>query len=106
MPDTDVVAAPTRMSTPEIPTAPRRMSTTNEGRCPSKAAAIPTSGASSHLPPSSVEPFSTGYADRPTAAVKTVTTTTSPIAEKSDRGSVLPGSRASSARFATVSRPV
>ena len=38
--------------------------------------------------------------------MSTVTTTTSPIAEKSDRGSVRPGSVASSARFATVSRPV
>ena len=38
--------------------------------------------------------------------MRTVTTTTSPIAEKSDRGSVRPGSVASSARFATVSRPV
>ena len=39
-------------------------------------------------------------------AIRTVTTTTSPIAEKSERGSVRPGSRASSARLATVSSPV
>ena len=38
--------------------------------------------------------------------MSTVTNTTRPIAEKSERGSVRPGSVASSARFATVSSPV
>ena len=67
---------------------------------------MPTSGASSHSSPSAVSPPVTGYADSPIAAISTVTSTTSPIAEKSERGSVRPGSRASSARFAAVSRPV
>ena len=60
----------------------------------------------SHSSPSAVSPPVTGYADRPMAAIRTVTSTTSPIAEKSERGSARPGSRASSARLATVSRPV
>ena len=106
MPETEVVAAPSRMSAPEMPTAIRSASTRMPGSSPSNAAAMPTSGASSHSSPSAVSPPVTGYADRPMAAISTVTSTTSPIAEKSERGSVRPGSRASSARFAAVSRPV
>ena len=60
--------------------------------------------ASDRRAPSSRSPR--GRPRRPPSATSTVRRTTSPIAEKSDRGSVLPGSRASSARFATVSSPV
>ena len=67
---------------------------------------MPASGALSHSSPSAVWPFSTGKAARPTVATAAVITTTSPIAEKRLRGSVRPGSRVSSARLATVSRPV
>ena len=67
---------------------------------------MPASGAFSHSSPSAVCPFSTGKAESPTTAISTVRTTTRPSAEKRLRGSVRPGSRVSSARFATVSRPV
>ena len=67
---------------------------------------MPASGAFSHSSPSAVRPFSTGKAESPTAATAAVRRTTSPIAEKRLRGSVRPGSRASSARLATVSSPV
>ena len=67
---------------------------------------MPASGAFSHSSPSAVCPFSTGKAESPTTATSTVRTTTRPIAEKRLRGSVRPGSRVSSARFATVSSPV
>ncbi len=105
-PEMDVVIAITRMSAAERPTATRSMSTTFAGSSPSNAVTMPTSGASSHLPPRSDDPLAPGNAVTPTTATSTVSTTTSPIAEKSERGRVRPGSRASSARFATVSRPV
>ena len=105
-PDIDVVIAIRRMSAEESPTAIRSSSTTFAGSSPSNAVTMPTIGASSHCPPSSDDPSSPGNAVTPTTATSTVRITTRPIAEKSDRGSVRPGSRASSARFATVSRPV
>ena len=71
-----------------------------------RASTMPASGAFSHSSPSAVRPFSTGKAESPTAATAAVRRTTSPIAEKRLRGSVRPGSRASSARLATVSSPV
>ena len=60
MPENDVVAAPTRINTPEIPTATSSASTRSPGSDPSNDAAMPTSGASSHCSPSAVSPFDTG----------------------------------------------
>jgi hypothetical protein len=42
----------------------------------------------------------------PTTAIATYTVTTVAIAPKTERGMSIPGRRASSARFATVSSPV
>ena len=64
------------------------------------------SGARCQVVPSAVVPSETGNAESPTIAMRTVTTTTAPIAEKRLRGRSRPGSRVSPARFATVSRPV
>ena len=105
-PEIDVVTAIRRISPAESPTATRRTSTIPAGSSPPNAVTIPTSGASSHWSPSSVVPSVAGNAVTPTVATRTVRTTTRPIAVNSERGRVLPGSRASSARFATVSRPV
>ena len=66
--------------------------------------ATPTSGERSHVVPSSV--CGPGNAESPTIAIATYAVTTVPIARKSARGRSTPGRRASSARFATVSRPV
>ena len=58
MPENDVVAAPARIRTPEIPTTTSSASTTSRTASdPSNAAAMPTSGASSHSSPSAVSPF-------------------------------------------------
>ncbi len=106
-PEMDVVIAIRRMRADDSPTAIRSTSTRRAGSSPSNAVTMPTSGASSHVLPSSDVPSSAaGNAVTPTTATSTVRMTTSPIAENSDRGSVRPGSRASSARLATVSRPV
>lgn len=89
-----------------MPTTTRSTSTTDAGSSPSNAVTMPTIGACSHSSPRLVDPSSAGNAVMPTTEMSTVTITTSPIAEKSERGSARPGSRVSSARFATVSRPV
>ena len=68
IPENDVVAAPARISTPEIPTTTSSTSTRPDGSDPSNAAAMPTSGASSHSSPSAVSPFVDrvrGEPDRP-----------------------------------------
>ena len=70
------------------------------------AAAIPISGARSHSVPSAVAPCRAGKAVMPTTAISTVTTTTPVSALNRLLGRLTPGSRASSARFDTVSRPV
>ncbi len=84
----------------------RRGSASIAGSGAASASAIPAIGAWSHSVPSAVSPSTTGSAEMPTTAIVADTSTTSPIAEKRLRGSVRPGSRASSARFAIVSSPV
>ena len=74
--------------------------------CPSNAATMPTSGAWSHSVPRAVSPPTTGKAAIPTIPITAETSTAAPRPPNRLRGIVLPGSRASWARFATVSRPV
>ncbi len=60
IPENDVVAAATSTSAPEMPTRTRNASTSIPGSVPSNAAAMPTSGASSHSSPSALSPPVTG----------------------------------------------
>ena len=82
----------------------RSASPSHSGSSPRIRVATPTSGARIHLVPSSV--FGPGKAASATTAIATYTVTTVAIPPNTDRGRSTPGRRASSARLATVSRPV
>ncbi len=55
----------------------RSACSTQYATCGPSAKTIPISGARSQVVPSSVVPFVAGYAERPTSAISTVTSTTS-----------------------------
>ena len=92
-----VIAATSTTAAPS-PTNMRSASTAQAGIAPSSASTMATSGACSST--------ETPGTDTETSPIAVVTSTTSPMPTKRLRGRVFPGSRASAARFATVSRPV
>ena len=101
------------MIAPLRPITTRSTSTTACGAWPWSASTIPSSGARAQVVPRSLAqppgPFGSGWAGNaeiPTIPIASATATDRPIPRKSVRGSVRPGSRASDARLATVSRPV